>query len=70
MSIKYFVLLSLLFVSVCLASDGDTLGEYRHCLDKCVQVTCPSPLDASLRLLHWNCKLHNKCFFSYIITLY
>lgn len=61
MSVKYLVLLGLLFVGVSLASDGDTQGEYRHCLDKCVQVTCPATLDVSLRLLHWNCKLYAIC---------
>ncbi|KAI8979218.1 Per1-like-domain-containing protein [Mycotypha africana] len=37
------------------ASEGDDQPAFNHCVDECVQLSCPVELDFFLKLLKWSC---------------
>ncbi|CAO0789223.1 unnamed protein product [Mucor circinelloides] len=54
---KHAFLLAFIFCVIAFvqASIGDEQPLFNHCVDECVQVSCPAPLSFSLRLLKWSC---------------
>ncbi|KAI8070303.1 Per1-like protein [Thamnidium elegans] len=52
--LNWFIIL--LFIHICFGSTGNDQAPFQHCLDECVQVSCPTAsLNFWLRLFNWNC---------------
>ncbi|KAI8877089.1 post-GPI attachment to proteins factor 3 precursor [Backusella circina FSU 941] len=72
MSKNFFWLFSLFFLvsffQITLASVGDEQPIFIHCVDECVQFTCPAQLDFYLRLFHWTCPENCRYVCMQVIT--
>ncbi|KAI8063360.1 Mn2+ homeostasis protein-like protein Per1 [Gilbertella persicaria] len=52
---RTFLLFILFYAAFVFASDGDEKPVFVHCVKKCINSTCPTQLDFTLRLLKWTC---------------